>query len=154
MFHLPIICNHACNLVCSPQRLAFYKDVSFSLPSFGPFNTAHRILFLQRRLIWHGSYMHTHVSVHIQTKSCKRSPHLHMSGFAEIIPLLLSTMKLPEMEADEQLLLQNNTAHSSAKGFYENLGVSTHTLFLLLNIAIRPPAYYAPNCCRRILKLI
>lgn len=41
---------------------------------------------------------------------------------ADIIPLLLSTMKLPEMEAEEQQLLQNNIAQSSAKSLYEDLG--------------------------------
>ena len=54
-------------------------------------------------------------------------------------------MKLPEMEAEEQQLLQKNDALSSAKGFYEELGVSirlihafmpVHNDWLIFTIAI------------------
>lgn len=46
---------------------------------------------------------------------------------AEVIPLLLSTMKLPEMEAEEQAQLQEHASQLAVKGapgFYEELGVS------------------------------
>lgn len=48
---------------------------------------------------------------------------------AEVIPLLLSTMRLPEMEALENHLLQDHETSATTKGlvYYEQLGVSNAT---------------------------
>ena len=46
---------------------------------------------------------------------------------AEVLPALLSTMRLPEMDAEERELLQNHQTAVASEGLpalYERLGVS------------------------------
>ena len=57
-----------------------------------------------------------------------------------MIPLLLSTMRLPEMEALENKLLQDHESSAASKGlaYYEQLGVSQPTPTLPIVLLVPP----------------